>query len=63
VGLASVPTRLPAEVKLALIGAITEAKDAGFPIVRACDVMVETRRFHRWVGGRDQQRLPSLGKM
>jgi hypothetical protein len=27
-------TRLPADVKLALVGAITEAKDAGFPIVR-----------------------------
>jgi hypothetical protein len=51
-------TRLPAEVKLALIGAITEAKDAGFPIVRACEVlMLEARRFHRWIGGRDPKAL------
>ena len=51
-------TRLPAEIKLALIGAITEAKDAGFPIVRACDVlMLEARRFHRWIGGRDPDSL------
>ncbi len=47
-------TRLPAEIKLALIGAITEARDAGFPIVRSCDVlMLEAPRFHRWVKGRD----------
>jgi putative transposase len=46
--------RLPAEIKLALIGAITEAKDVGFPIVRACEVlMLEARRGHRWLGGRD----------
>ena len=51
-------SRLPAEIKLALIGAITEAKDAGFPIVRACEVlMLEARRFHRWVGGRDPRSL------
>jgi hypothetical protein len=51
-------TRLPAEIKLALIGAITEAKDAGFPIVRACDVlMLEARRFHRWIGDRDPASL------
>ena len=51
-------TRLPAEIKLALIGAITEAKDAGFPIVRACEVlMLEARRFHRWIGGRDPRSL------
>lgn len=51
-------TRLPAEVKLALIGAITEAKDAGFPIVRACELlMLEARRFHRWLGGRDPRSL------
>jgi hypothetical protein len=31
-------TRLPAEIKLALIGAINEAKDAGFSIVRACEI-------------------------
>jgi putative transposase len=47
-------TRLSAEVKLALVGAITEARDAGFPIVRACEVlMLEARRFHRWLKGRD----------
>jgi hypothetical protein len=47
-------TRLPAEIKLALVGAITEANDAGFPIVRACEVlMFEARRFHRWLKGRD----------
>ena len=51
-------TRLPAEVKLALIGAITDAKDAGFPIVRACEVlMLEARRFHRWLKGRDHKNL------
>lgn len=51
-------SRLPAEIKLALVGAITEAKDAGFPIVRACEVlMLEARRFHRWVGGRDPRSL------
>jgi len=51
-------TRLPAEIKLALIGAITEAKDAGFTIVRACEVvMLEARRFHRWVDGRDPKIL------
>jgi putative transposase len=51
-------TRLPADVKLALIGAISEARDAGFPIVRACEVlMLEARRFHRWVKGRDPKTL------
>ena len=51
-------TRLPAEIKLALIGAITEAKDAGFPIARACEVlMLEARRFYRWLEGRDPKRL------
>ncbi len=51
-------THLPAEVKLALIGAITEAKDAGFPIVKACEVlMLEARRFHRWLQGRDPKTL------
>lgn len=51
-------TRLPAEVKLALIGAVTEAKEAGFPIVRACEaLMLEARRFHRWVAGRDPRSL------
>ncbi len=51
-------TRLPAEVKLALIGAVTEAKDAGFPIVRACEVLLlEARRFHRWIGGHDPRNL------
>jgi hypothetical protein len=49
-------TRLSADVKLALVGAIIEAKDAGFPIVRACEVlMLEARRFHRWVKGRDPE--------
>jgi putative transposase len=51
-------TRLPAEVKLALIGAVTEARDAGFSILRACEVlMLEARRFHRWVNGRDPKTL------
>jgi len=51
-------TRLPAEIKLALIGAITEARDAGFPIARACEVlMLEARRFHRWVQDRDPKSL------
>ncbi len=51
-------TRLPAEVKLALVGAITEAKDAGFSIVRACEVlMLQPRRFHRWLAGRDPKSL------
>ncbi|MBA2425604.1 MAG: IS3 family transposase [Actinobacteria bacterium] len=51
-------TRLAAEVKLALIGAITEAKETGFSIVRSCEVlMLETRRFHRWVDGRDPKTL------
>ncbi len=50
--------RLPAEIKLTLIGAITEAKEAGFPIVRSCEVlMLEARRFHRWVQGRDPKGL------
>jgi putative transposase len=51
-------TRLPAEIKLALIGAITEAKEAGFPVVRACEVlMLQPRRFHRWLKGRDPKAL------
>ena len=51
-------TRLSAEVKLALIGAITEAKDAGFSIVRACEIlMLQPRRFHRWLKGRDAKTL------
>jgi hypothetical protein len=51
-------TRLPAQVKLALIGAITDAQDAGFSIVRACEVlMLAPRRFHRWLGGRDPKTL------
>ena len=51
-------TRLPAEVKLALIGAITEAQQAGFSIVCACEVlMLQPRRFHRWLKGRDPKTL------
>jgi len=51
-------TRLPAEVKLALVGAITEAREAGFPVVRACEVlMLQPRRFHRWLKGRDPKTL------
>lgn len=51
-------TRLSADVKLTLIGAITEARDAGFSIVRACEVMMlQPRRFHRWVNGRDPKTL------
>jgi putative transposase len=51
-------TRLPAEIKLALIGAITDAKEAGFPIVRACEVlMLQPRRVHRWLKGRDPKSL------
>jgi putative transposase len=51
-------TRLPADVKLALIGAITDAKDARLPIVRACEMlMLQPRRFHRWVKGRDPKAL------
>lgn len=51
-------TRLPAEIKLALIGAVTDAKEAGFPITRACEVlMLQPRRFHRWLKGRDPRNL------
>jgi putative transposase len=51
-------TRLSADIKLALIGAITEAKEAGFPIVRACEIlMLQPRRFHRWLQGRDPKTI------
>jgi transposase-like protein len=50
--------RSPAEIKLALIGAITEAKETGFPVVRACEVlMLQPRRFHRWLKARDPKAL------
>jgi putative transposase len=51
-------TRLPAEIKLALIDAVTDAKQSGFPIARGCEVlMLQSRRFHRWVKGRDPTTL------
>jgi hypothetical protein len=41
-------TRLPAEVKLQIVRAIDQAKAAGFPIERACRViMLDPRRLRR----------------
>jgi putative transposase len=51
-------TRLSAEVKRWIVGAITEAKKAGMPITRACEIlMIDPRRVRRWIGGRDPQQL------
>lgn len=42
--------RLPAEIKLKMVRAVTRAKAAGFPVERACAViMLEPRRLRRWV--------------
>jgi putative transposase len=46
-------TRLPAEVKRFIVGAVTEAKKAGMPITRACEIlMIDPRRVRRWIAGR-----------
>lgn len=43
-------TRLQAEVKLQIVRAIYAAKAAGFPIDRACRViMLDPRRLRRWI--------------
>ncbi len=42
--------RLPAEIKLAIVRAVSAAKDAGMPIERACEViMLSPRRLRRWL--------------
>ena len=42
--------RLPAEIKLQIVRAVTKAKGAGFPVDRACRViMLDPRRLRRWV--------------
>jgi putative transposase len=47
-------TRLPAEVKRWIVGVVAEAKAAGMPITRACEIlMIDTRRVRRWIAGRD----------
>ncbi|MCA1700820.1 MAG: IS3 family transposase [Actinobacteria bacterium] len=51
-------TRLPAEVKRWIVGAVTDAKKEGMPITRACEIlMIDSCRVRRWIGGRDSQHL------
>lgn len=51
-------TRLPAEVKRWIVGAVTEAKVKGMPITRACDIlMIDARRVRRWIAGRNPNSL------
>lgn len=47
-------TRLPAEVKRFIVGAVTDAKSNGMPLVRSCEIlMIDSRRVRRWIRGRD----------
>ena len=51
-------TRLPAEIKRFIVGAVTEAKQEGMTVARSCaTLMVDARRVRRWVAGRDAQQL------
>ncbi len=51
------PIRLTAEVKLQIVGAVTDAKHQGMTIDQACRVvMLDTRRL-RWIGQRDAEQL------
>ncbi len=51
-------TRLSAEVKRFIVGAVTDAKAKGMPISRSCAIlMVDPRRVRRWVAGRDPHAL------
>lgn len=51
-------TRLPAEVKRFIVGAISDAKAAGMSIAAACEIlMIDPRRVRRWVRGRDPEFL------
>jgi len=51
-------TRLPAEVKRFIVGAVTDAKAKGMPIARSCAIlMIDARRVRRWIRGRDPQTL------
>jgi putative transposase len=50
--------RLDPEVKLELVGAVVDAKSQGFTISRSCELlMLGRRRFHRWVAGKDLDKL------
>lgn len=50
--------RLAPEIKLELVGAVVEAKRQRFPITRSCQLlMLSTRRFHRWVAGKEVKNL------
>lgn len=50
--------RLAPEVKLALVGAVLEAKKAKYAVTKACEVlMLDSRRFHRWIAGKDLDNL------
>jgi putative transposase len=50
--------RLPAPVKLQIIAAIAAAHREGLAIDRACEVvMLDPRRYRRWVRGRDPEAL------
>jgi len=51
-------TRLPAEIKLAIVRAVHRATEEGMSVARACEVlMLDPRRLRRWVGGRPPQAL------
>ena len=51
-------TRLPAEVKRFIVGAVIDAKASGMPIVKSCAIlMIDPRRVRRWIKGRDPRSL------
>ncbi|MCA1680732.1 MAG: IS3 family transposase [Actinobacteria bacterium] len=51
-------SRLSAEVKRFIVGAVTDARSAGMPIAKSCAILtIDPRRVRRWIKGRDPQTL------
>jgi putative transposase len=51
-------TRLPAEIKRQIVGAVSDAKERGMTIARACQIlMIDARRVRRWIAGREPDAL------
>lgn len=54
-------TRLPAEVKRWIVGAVLDAKQST-TVTRSCEIlMIDARRVRRWVAGHDPQHLTDAG--
>ena len=50
-------TRLPAEIKRFIVGAVTDAKQGGATITRSCEIlMIDARRVRRWIQGKEADR-------